>query len=174
MGLITLLGGKIRDDRGVMMPRYFGVAWLRPRDHRINAADWNRISERVEFHSGGYTRVRLTTSAMFLYAFAICVSTVGAIYLCHLVGRQHTTPARLHWCTWVGLAIGLPFFGLASRIALSANRDIHIRSFIEVGYCPSCGYRMAGSRGEADGCVVCAECGGAWFVPETMREIESE
>jgi hypothetical protein len=35
------------------------------------------------------------------------------------------------------------------------------------GCCPGCGSDLQGQSPEADGCVVCAECGGAWRLAET-------
>lgn len=41
----------------------------------------------------------------------------------------------------------------------------HWREYISSrGYCPSCGYALVNLPEQADGCRVCAECGGAWRV----------
>lgn len=32
------------------------------------------------------------------------------------------------------------------------------------GRCPACDYEIFGLESEADGCIVCPECGGAWRV----------
>jgi multisubunit Na+/H+ antiporter MnhF subunit len=37
-----------------------------------------------------------------------------------------------------------------------------IRRCVTWGACPSCGYPLAASKVEADGCRVCSECGAAW------------
>jgi len=37
-----------------------------------------------------------------------------------------------------------------------------IGSMTQLGYCPSCAYRVSDCEPEPDGCTVCPECGGAW------------
>ncbi|MEQ8316270.1 MAG: hypothetical protein RIE77_10375 [Phycisphaerales bacterium] len=38
----------------------------------------------------------------------------------------------------------------------------HKRGFLDEGYCPACGYSIAGLELEEDNCRVCPECGSAW------------
>jgi hypothetical protein len=41
---------------------------------------------------------------------------------------------------------------------------------LKEGWCPACGYSLAGAPSEDDGCTVCSECGAAWFrLPPHLR-----
>lgn len=42
------------------------------------------------------------------------------------------------------------------------------------GACPCCGYTLLGAGQEADGCVVCPECGAAWSGTRLSRAISGE
>lgn len=40
------------------------------------------------------------------------------------------------------------------------------RVYLGHGHCPSCAYRLVEVPRQADGTVICPECGGAWMVPD--------
>lgn len=61
-----------------------------------------------------------------------------------------------------GTAMGAAMF--ASQKAVEAAGKRAVEGCLKAEICPGCGYSLAGSVKEEDGCVVCAECGGAWKV----------
>ncbi len=83
----------------------------------------------------------------------------------------------------VGVGIGEAFFGglvlmslgaaivlTAAVVATGAGEEARVRALamLRVGVCPACLYEVEGVPREADGCVVCPECGAAWrLVGET-------
>jgi hypothetical protein len=74
--------------------------------------------------------------------------------------------AKLPNVTWLAIAAFaayVVFCGVFLGSLLARRRGIAaVRACLNAGLCPSCGYSLAGSAVEADGCVACGECGGAW------------
>lgn len=59
--------------------------------------------------------------------------------------------------------------GSGKQSRLNAHtRDLHL--LLRRSRCPACGYSIANQRVEADGCVLCPECGAAWNAPAFLEE----
>jgi len=57
---------------------------------------------------------------------------------------------------------------LVASLGRSARRNDRIYAIHYLpsqGICPACGHSLRGLAPEADGCVVCPECGAAWRLP---------
>ncbi len=66
------------------------------------------------------------------------------------------------------MLFAFPWLGVRLRLPLTAMPDEIVRVFNEFRRCASCAYSLKELSPEADGCVVCPECGGAW----RLRPIE--
>ena len=78
-------------------------------------------------------------------------------------------PREIGWgLVAVLLVLGLAVIGaLLACGSWIANREAYeraARSMRHGSNCPQCWYDLAGHEHEADGCVVCPECGAAWRV----------
>ncbi|MFO0827934.1 MAG: hypothetical protein U0572_07255 [Phycisphaerales bacterium] len=62
---------------------------------------------------------------------------------------------------YIAAAIGV--FLVITQPTAAMARSMYIDSLLGAGRCAACGYAIGAHRGaEADGCVVCGECGAAW------------
>lgn len=93
-----------------------------------------------------------------------------------MAGARTVKPGEIHFVTQ---AIGLfapvfftMFFAGASIFAIATRVWIPgvARQWLAMGSCASCRYSLAEIEPEADGCVVCPECGGAWKISRTNSE----
>jgi DNA-directed RNA polymerase subunit RPC12/RpoP len=66
----------------------------------------------------------------------------------------------------------IPWTGGAQRTR--ARRATVIEAFLNEGLCASCGYEIKTTSPEADGCVVCPECGAAWRLALHGRATDPE
>jgi hypothetical protein len=67
---------------------------------------------------------------------------------------------------WVVVAVGIPVGALPAIAVVVVGRRLFAEHIAEActaaRICPSCGYDLKSAPVEADGCRICAECGGAW------------
>ncbi len=47
----------------------------------------------------------------------------------------------------------------AQRLMVRRPNQLFAEAIAAEGYCPGCGYALAGQRVQGDGCTVCPECG---------------
>ncbi len=70
---------------------------------------------------------------------------------------------------WLGFAKALVIGGLPGVLCIwlmgRNNRRVSTRAAILADMCAACTHPLTGLPVEADGCVVCTECGAAWRVP---------
>jgi len=172
--LISLLSGKIEDDRGVLRKRYFSRLIRRPRDHRIPGDIWAEILERIELRSyGGSYSTRamyLLTATGGVLAFSIGVAS----FLVFFRSASWYMSSRRPWnyIMLSGMVVCIPYFCVMRRLAPSAAPKVFKQAFLDVGRCPSCAYPVAELATEEDGCCECPECGGAWICPAEIEGLE--
>jgi ssDNA-binding Zn-finger/Zn-ribbon topoisomerase 1 len=91
----------------------------------------------------------------FVLAFSVPIVFSALLYF----ARHWFWPgAPWYWPPLIGFAV-MP---LVLRRAQCEHRRWRAPFFVSIGRCPSCGYELSQLPIEADGCVVCPECGGAW------------
>ncbi|MGQ0627830.1 MAG: hypothetical protein ACT4PL_06990 [Phycisphaerales bacterium] len=67
-------------------------------------------------------------------------------------------------CKWA-MVIGLVATPLAAHLCSRRPTAEDARPFVRAcGKCLACGYDLSGTPAQADGCVICPECGAAWLV----------
>jgi hypothetical protein len=160
------MGGiRIRDDGGRecelvrppdVLPRrsWFG----RP---KVRADDWATLFE--------LQWARAWSGAFGMLVGLSTVFTLG-------VARWLLVPIT-GWPVWIGtigppVLAGILVWPLAPVVArfFRVWQATEIRAaYLEGRRCAACGYDLAGLEREADGCVRCPECGGAWRVGEQVR-----
>lgn len=76
----------------------------------------------------------------------------------------------LYYCGIAGIILGFMIFSIGIQRVVSVDvipklvEDV-IEEKLRVGKCGVCEYGVEGLTPEADGCVVCPECGAAWRLP---------
>ena len=137
------------DDRGRELHWAAGGLGWAADDPRVARARLRETAARSE----SSWRANAPRSLVLAVCFGVCIllwNVIANLYL------------RLSLITLVAL----PGLYLA-RVLWKAQRyetsssDL-FSSILKSGTCPVCSYDLRGSRPEGDGCVVCAECGGAW------------
>ena len=99
---------------------------------------------------------------------AVFAAIVGWIALWILVGvrmfgqvRPNNSVTTVLWT----VSLFIPAFP-ARWFIIKAGARRRAHAIASRGFCPSCGYAMAGLHVEPDGCTVCPECGSAWRLNE--------
>jgi hypothetical protein len=94
------------------------------------------------------------------YRRMVLVCVIGALF-CGLIGSAAVVWLR-GWEYAVVIAIG-PIIGITlAKLILPATKAASQGLYLGIGRCPQCAYRLSDLKPEADGCVVCPECGAAW------------
>ena len=145
-----------KDHRGRTVPIIgpgWRVLWPLDRAERDNeSAAYVRAANAVPRELRG----RLLGWCVMAFIFALCFLWP----LTHIVTKTRllASPAFIPFL-WV-----LPsLFGVAGlRRDLRGVKKRMLDANLGAGCGPSCGYQIAGMQSEADGCIVCPECGAAW------------
>ena len=58
--------------------------------------------------------------------------------------------------------VAAPLAWMVIPHAIGTEPAWFIARMIRAGRCPACAYPLAGLAPQADGCIVCPECGAAW------------
>lgn len=143
---------RIQDARGNWLPlkvphlRYAGG------DERLaRRMAWGEYARR---DAASRSHVEVLAQQMVL---SLCC--VGLMYLAAMYAWDSPFTAFLL------VALAMICFAGAWRVPASlhaARRRTLDQALTLMGYCPSCDYPLDGLSRDADGCIVCPECGGAW------------
>jgi hypothetical protein len=114
-----------------------------------------RLSKAALDDTSGLTRAEKMRFALWFVALFPLVIGAGVL------GPMVSDPRR--WWTFlafVPMAV-LPVMMTTFVMRRSIAQRI-ARRYIRAGYCPSCGYDLAGVAPSQDGTRCCPECGGVW------------
>ena len=116
----------------------------------------------------------------FVVSFLICwvvfyvvghLISVTLQLLLPLAFRQTSGTQSLHFIPifpslgdFVGFSIWMVILALIYSRVHWRSTTRGMRAILRIGRCPSCLYELDGVPTEADGCIVCPECGGAWKI----------
>jgi hypothetical protein len=169
-----VLRGRIRDDRGRVHELYgtgYGTGALADAS-TLSAVEYRRIRDRAKRARDPLADdPRYVGMSWKIYALA---GVIGLVLMCAMaivvVGVR-----RSHWPPEVILVVSgvpLPVLLLLSRRGFFRKQfPVAIAdAMLAEKRCPSCGYDLGAAAPEGDGCVVCAECGGAWRLPREPCE----
>lgn len=148
----------VRDGRGVVRA-YFDPAQVAPwrvgEDAELET-DLARMREAAR-GTKGVAKVRLMFAMMIggsLLSIVAGVFSVGTSAFDPLIGV-----VMVMQVAFIGMAVWIWRRGVAF-----SSKEALVDGYLACGRCPSCAYKIGHGLAEADGCVVCPECGGAWRV----------
>lgn len=154
--------GTTTDDRGerrevVSAARLF-------EDARMNDPAFAAVVERV---------LRLKTSGMKLWKTVAIAVAAAIVFTAVALLLRFSVGVRLP--VWMGgavpgLAISFLSLWYLRRFEKQGAPEI-ARILLADGLCACCGYTLADIPEDADGCVVCPECGGAWRGDRVVRAV---
>lgn len=108
----------------------------------------------------------------WVYYWRLVVVCVIAAVICGLIGWAAAVWLR-GWKYVAVVAIGPILTLIAGKLILPATKSPTQRLYLDRGRCPQCAYRLSDLKPEADGCIVCPECGAAWIAASVGRPMET-
>lgn len=96
-----------------------------------------------------------------VYFWRVVLLCAIAIVTCGLLGWAAAVWLR-GWRYVAVMALGPVATLIAGRLILPTTKPASQGLYLELGRCAQCAYRLSDLKPEADGCVVCPECGAAW------------
>lgn len=137
-----------KDDRGASVPL------VTPRQlSKQEGAESGRLDELLTSCTPAWLRRAPMSLALVLVALLVVslVLTFAGVYSYH------------HLVVGAILVTFVAIFAVAIVLSRYELRQ-YLRVVLGDGRCASCGYRLDGLSRAEDGCVVCPECGAAWWV----------
>jgi hypothetical protein len=147
----------------------FGVNVWRTTDDRDHAARltllvWPRGiggTARVTFRSAARVLIDVLRARLFIVPM-LAAGAVVMIALAVVKGGPWIL-ALFSFSPVLSISLLLVFAGLVSfSDSITEHKERLKTRRLRDGQCPACGYDVAEIDADADGCVVCPECGGAW------------
>ncbi len=170
-----LLARKIRDDRGVVREVYGTGYGLETRTDEGSVSDEAlvRLRHRIRVVRANRRRTKGSPSvgrlALFICA-AVPIYLVGS-----LAAVVFYAAGPVIWVLSVltgGMAFGV-YRAITRRGLGRASPQLLRDVLLMERRCPFCAYELSFRRvSEDDGCVECAECGGAWKLPRGDEQRE--
>ena len=93
-----------------------------------------------------------------------CVITISI----YAMGINYAGFSGDHFIIWMFAIIWVAFY-LSQRFKRSETRTITAMTLVAEGVCGECGFLLDGLSPEHDGCLVCPECGHAWYALRVTR-----
>lgn len=138
-----------------------GIGSLDDREQKVWLRDPRKLPTPIQMDRVATDGVNewMRAHPLPLRSWLRAMAAVGLIFLCFIV-------VGLFIRSWSACFMMLPACLLIGPLVLRPMNVMYVRwrarAIVAIGRCPSCGYELSQLPIEADGCVICPECGAAW------------